>query len=181
MPIVSPGRTWPPHKLKDHAVGPRANFAPFHVSFVRDTTLSFLRARDGFGVYFAVGATETSSVAFAFWTGEIWSIDTGLLASCPNDLPQPLLEKAFSEHLRGYALFLQGLGINPPYCWVAGVTDVNGRRLELPNRSFSGPLCLAETITDEGTYDLEQKPAAASQPFFEEIFAECGMPRRGPG
>jgi hypothetical protein len=114
-------------------------------------------------------------------TGEIWSIDTGLLASCPNDLPQPLLEKAFADHLRGYAHFLQGLGINPPYRWVAGVTGVNGRRLEVPNTSFSRPLCLAETIIDEGTYDLEQKPAVALQPLFEEIFAECGVPRPGSG
>jgi hypothetical protein len=116
-------------------------------------------------------------VAFAFRTGEIWSVDTAVLASCPNDLPEPSIAEAYAQHLYGYARFLQNLGVNPPYRWIAGLSGVDGRRLEIPNRSFPGPLCLAEIITDEGMYNLDQEPAATLRPFFAKFFDECDIPR----
>ena len=177
MPVVSPGMAWPSHKLKDHASRSGANFAPFYISFVNSSTLHFLRAQDGFGIYFAVGAAETNSVVFAFRTGEIWSVDTGLLASCPDDLPELLIEKAYGERLQGYARFLQNIDISPPYHWIAGLIGVKNRRLEVRNHSFPGPLCLAEMISVEGLYSPEQMPETALHPFFERIFEECGIPR----
>ena len=141
MPVTETGKKWKSYELKKHVFQSRtSDLTPFAFTFVSTAhDVHFLRARDGFGVYYAVATSGTTSVAFGFRTGEIWSIDTGVLASCPSELPAPLIETAYNTHLHGYASFLQHLGIDPPYRWIAGLAGVSGRRLEIPNRSFPGP------------------------------------------
>jgi hypothetical protein len=128
-------------------------------------------------------ARETTSVAFAFETGEVWSIDTTILTySSPADLP--FLEPYYNERLKGYARFLAGLGLKPPYHWIAGVTGVKDRRFQRPPPpgqmwipGSSGPRCLSETVKKKGEYDGEQAPSSALYPFFKAIFDACGVPR----
>ena len=196
MPATDPGKRWPPHELKLHAIHTSSLYlAPFIRS-----NLYFLRAEDGFGIYSLTtpGAAETNSVAFAFETGEIWSVDTALLAARPayrrfvaevvgrlNARAAELffIEGLYTERLQDYSRFLQNLGVQPPYRWIGGLASVKRRRLQIPPPSnhmslpTPGPLYSADIITTEGSYDCQQTPTAALRPFFNLIFHKCDTPR----
>jgi hypothetical protein len=129
-------------------------------------------------------ARETGSVAFVFQTGEVWAVDTLLLAAAPDDLVVVDMEKLFNQRLQEYGRFLTRLGLQPPYYWIAGITGVKNRRLRYPppgqmwwDPSRSGPQCLSETVEKNAEYDGEQAPNSALQPFFRAIFDACGVPR----
>jgi hypothetical protein len=129
-------------------------------------------------------ARDTTSVAFAFETGEVWSVDTSLLFYDSTRLFVGEIEKLFNERLDDCARFLAALGLEPSYHWIAGITGVKDRRLEIPLQpgtmrgvGWPGPQCLADTITEEGEYDGKQPPSSALSPFFEAIFAKCGVKR----
>jgi len=73
MPVFDPGKRWAPYELRERAVRTGSlDLHPFVVSGIYP-----LRAEDGVGICSLVtpDARETSSVAFAFATGEVWSID----------------------------------------------------------------------------------------------------------
>jgi hypothetical protein len=130
-------------------------------------------------------ARETNSVAFAFETGEVWSIDIWLLAGAPADLLVVDIERIFNQRLQEYGQFLSRLDLQPPYRWIAGITGVKNRRLRYPpspgqmwwNPSGPGSQCLSETVKKNGEYDGTQTPSSALHPFFNAIFSACGIPR----
>jgi hypothetical protein len=136
-----------------------------------------LRAEDGMAIcpLITPDASETTSVAFAFETGEVWSIDTTILTYDPGIIP--FREQLYIEHLLQYARLLSSLGLKPPYHWIGGITGVKDRRLATPEMRFPGPQCLSDTVTKEGGYDGEQTPANALYPLFKMIFEKCGMAR----
>lgn len=145
-----------------------------------------IRAEDGIGFCNLVtpGDDETNSVVFAFETGEVWAIDSWLLALHPNDIFIVEIERMFTERLQGYACFLKSLGLNPPYRWIAGVTNVKHRQLHIPLPAgrmrivgWRGPECLAEQIVVEGSYDGQQAAAKCLAPFFKAIYHKCGESR----
>jgi hypothetical protein len=186
MPAVHPGKTWPIYELRQHAMG-KGQFplAPF----LWDNVFS-LRAEDGYGQCTLVTpeATETSSVAFAFETGEVWSVDTKLLALDNTRLLVGEIEKLYAARLFDYGQFLASLGLQAPYHWVCGITDVKGRVLALPvhprnrsNPTFKGPECLSSNIILEGTYDGTQSPADSLASFFNLIFDKSGVRRSDYG
>jgi hypothetical protein len=84
MPTVDPGKRWPAHELRQHAL-PNG---PFDLQAFVTEGIYLLRAEDGIGICSLItpDARETTSVVFVFETGEIWSIDTTLLAYSSNDL-----------------------------------------------------------------------------------------------
>jgi hypothetical protein len=180
MPALDPGRKWETYELEEHALQTGSlNLAPFV-----DSSLFKLRADDGIGICSLLGPDErtTTSVAFAFETGEVWSIDTTLLAYSGKDIL--FLEPYFENRLQAYARFLALLGLKPPYNWICGVSGVKGRRIQFPPQAGSmripgwpGRQCLTDTIVEEGTYDGAQTPSSALYPFFKAIFAKCGIPR----
>lgn len=180
MPGTDPCKKWATHELRQHAIYTgRINLAPFS-----DTNITLLRAHDGMGICSLItpDAPETTSVAFAFETGEVWSIDTTLLQYSRGILP--FLEPQYAERLQDYARFLTALGLRPPYSWIGGVTGVKDRRLQIPTApghmripGWPTPQCLSDTITEEGTYDGKQSPTSALCPFFKAIFDKCGVPR----
>jgi hypothetical protein len=181
MPTVNPGKAWPAHDLHDHAVQTGSlRLAPFVYH-----NLNVLRAEDGIAIcpLLTPDAGDTTSVAFVFNTGEIWSIDcTMLVYNAAGNIPY--LEKLLIDRLQDYALLLSSLGINPPYRWIAGVTGVKDRRLEIPPApghmvmaGWHGPRCLSDTIVKEGIYDGSHSPAASLSPIFNAIFDSCGVPR----
>jgi hypothetical protein len=186
IPTLDPGKTWSPYELRT-ALGQGTALQPFRWgSLYGCGGLYRLRARDGIGTCSLLSpeAHETSSVAFALETGEIWAIDTSLLAADPANLLAVDIEKIFNERLQQYGLLLPGLGLEPPYQWIAGLTGIKGRRLQrpppgqmrLPGRL--GPQCLAETIEQQGEYDGRQSPSSALDTFFKTIFHVCGVARR---
>jgi hypothetical protein len=180
MPTFAPGKKWETYELEKHAVSTgRMDLAPFV-----DHNIFRLRGYDGMGICSLITPNdrETTSVAFAFETGEIWSIDTTLLQHSPNDIP--FLETYYEKRLRDYARFLFSLGVEPPYTWICGITGAKGRRLQYPAQAntmripgWPSPQCLIDTITEEGAYDGKQTPSNALFPFFRAIFAKCGLAR----
>jgi hypothetical protein len=180
MPVVDAGKTWPAYELKVQAnAGQTLNLAPFV-----DNPNYVLRAQDGIAVcpLNTPDDLETTSVAFAFETGEVWSIDTWLLAADTVRLFTGEIEGLFGSRLEAYTRFLAGLGLTPPYCWIAGLAGVKGRRLQIPPpqgrmQVALGPECLSEHIISTGTYDGKQSPPSALLPFFKEIYNKCGAPR----
>ncbi len=146
-----------------------------------------LRAEDG-GVgscaLLSPEALETGSVAFAFQTGEVWAIDTWLLAAAPTDLLMVDIERLFTQRLQEYAAFLTHLGLQPPYHWIAGVTGIKDRWIQTPPPpgqmrvpGWLGAQCLSETVQKEGEYDGQRAPSSVLISFFQAIFDACGVPR----
>jgi hypothetical protein len=188
MPVSEPGKLWPTHQLKEVATQNRAGLMPLAASY---GGYSYVRADDGFGIYRAVAqlaqdaqseSIEISSLAFAFETGEIWSIDSDWLAHDAKRFH--FVENDFSRGLAAYARFLQALGISAPYRWIAGIAGTKGRYFIYPVQSGHyrmnpdvGPLCAADSIEAEGQYDGAENVTTAMLPFFKKIFEKCGLPR----
>jgi hypothetical protein len=180
MPSVDPGTRWQANELKKCAIqNGRLKLVPFS-----DYNPFFIRANDGMAMCSRseIGSNETRSFAFIFETGEVWSVDTDILAWSKNTIR--FLESQYAERLQDYANVLLCLGVQPPFHWIAGMTGVENRCLAIPPApgkmripGWPGPECLAETITKEGEYDGQQTPVSALKPFFNEIFARCGVPR----
>jgi hypothetical protein len=146
------------------------------------SNLSYLREEDGFGTYSIFGPrdSETTSVAFAFETGEVWSVDTSLLAiSGQKNLYFETIARAFMPRLRDYGRFLENLGFKRPFDWIAGLDRIKGWRLQVPpppnHMSISpGNPCLSDTIMVRGSYIPDQAPQVAIKPFFDQLFRKCG-------
>jgi hypothetical protein len=181
MPPVDPGR-FASHKLAT-ALNGGINLQP-----LISPALYSLRAEDGRGTCAlpTSDARESDSIAFALETGEVWAIDTWALGPQrrqPNELYIVEIEQLLRERLPEYARFLVLLGLQPPFRWIAGVTGVRNRRLQIPSApgrtalGWPGPECVAENIMSEGTYDMSQSPTNALLPFFREIYNKCGVAR----
>lgn len=174
MPIHDPKRKWSIRELDAHVLSRNhLNLAPIYDVYPGS---SKLRAQDGFGVFPASPDGFTQSIAFAFRTGEVWSIDTAILAD-PNTIP--FVEGNLIRRLEDYSAFLKELGIAPPYRWICGMEGVLNRKLLIPGQfgHFEGPLCLADSIVKEGIYNPDEEAYVTLRPFFEEVFEECGIQR----
>jgi hypothetical protein len=187
MPIVDPGRIWTVPELKK-AMTENGQSLPqlfIHGSF------SELRAEDGVGSFVQDGqAYRAQSVTFAFERGEVWAIDTRILSrikeySSPGNrsgLPVSDMRKDFNRVLASLLSFLDRLGVQPPYRWVAGADGVkmlglyypappNHRwMLNEPNGS-----CVADIVSEEGIIDGREVASQALKPFFVKLFAKCGI------
>ncbi len=98
MPPVDPGKRWTSYDLKT-VVGHGLTLQPLLWGSISGYGgLYRIRAEDGVGCCSLLSrdARETSSVAFAFETGEVWAIDTSLLGSYPTDLLVIEIEKLCS-------------------------------------------------------------------------------------
>jgi hypothetical protein len=178
LPKVPPGENWSCDELRNSAMGHGTlTLQPFVW-----TNLNSLRAEDGFGTYSSIGPrdSETASVAFAFETGEVWSIDTFLLSASVAKKRIYFLNiaRVFTQRLRDYGAFLQYLGTEPPYDWIGGLDGVKGYRLEVPPppnhvNPFPGNACLAEVVSARGTYSPQQPTSVTLRPFFDQIFRKC--------
>lgn len=176
MPKTTPERDWSADELLGCATSHGSmSLQPFFWG-----NLHYLRTEDGFGTYSFVDPrdSETQSVAFAFGTGEVWSIDTYLLGMTDEIYFQEIA-KTFVKGLRDYGIFLKNLGVAQPFDWIAGLEDVKGRRLQVPpppnHLGFPGHSCMSKTVSSRGTYDLTQNTAMALLPFFNQIFRKCSM------
>lgn len=180
IPTESPNGEFGVLDLKNAATRGNISLLPFVYSNVE-----FLKAEDGFGVCDSVDHSkghETSSVAFAFITGEVWSIDTTIL-NYDNKIYVDEIAKYLVKSLPEYARFLENLGIKPPYRWIAGIERV--ARMELAYEGlghfaeyFDAPVCMStKPVATGGFYDGEENASAALNPFFDEIFKKSGAQR----
>jgi hypothetical protein len=185
MPTANPQREWPPRELRRIAMEKSHLLPLIHPA----GGYSYLRASDGEGMYRASnekpeGKTlEVESMAFAFKTGEVWSIETSFLSWDTDRLHALEIEKAFVRSIGNYGLFLKELGMEAPFHWKAGLLGVKGRHLAYPpppGHSWlrdKGPLCATDLIEAEGQLEDGQNPATALLPFFKKVFEECGRER----
>ena len=181
IPTTDPGKVWPSYELKNCALYPAVSLTPFNFYNGHVVTL---RHEDGIGIceLSSPEQDETGAVAFAFETGEIWSIDTVTLAYSQNTLVMEEIEKQCTNAFDDYQRFLFSLGLRPPYQWIAGITGVKGWQLLKPvplgmMRPFRSHTCAKEMIDAKGACDGTQSSASVLLPFFEEIYNRCGTPR----
>lgn len=147
--------------------------------------MQYLRAEDGMGAFATADPVnlppETDSIAFAFNTGALWSIDTSVLgvATTKRHLYFLDIARTLVPKLREYGQFLCSLGLPPPLKWIAGIEGVKGWRLQVPpppnHISISpGDSCFKDVVEADGLYDPAQPPAVALLPFFTRLFRACG-------
>jgi hypothetical protein len=168
-----------PLDLKNAAT--RGNFSLLPIV---DLQIEFLIAEDGFAVCNQVDHSNndvTSGVAFAFITGEVWSIDTNLL-SFDDKIYVDEIAKHLTKSLAAYARFLETLGIKPPYRWIAGIEGVSRMKLAFEGQGafatyLGGPVCMSNVVAEGGLYDGEEDPAIVLAPFFDKIFKRSGAKR----
>jgi hypothetical protein len=177
IPRDVPPREWIHDELLKCGRGPGVTLQP--LSWIN---LKYLRAEDGIGVYATIDnfkpEAETGSVTFAFSTGEMWCVDMTVLQNPKKHLYFLDIARTLLQKFRGYGEFLQCLGIQPPFDWIAGLDGVKGWRLEIPpppNRFGASPgeTCLSNVVLANGTYDLEQPAAMTLRPFFAQLFNKC--------
>jgi hypothetical protein len=154
--------------------------------------MQYLRAEDGMGAFESSDSMylphsmsllpETNSIAFAFNTGELWSIDTSVLdtAAVKKHLYFLGIARTLVPKLREYGQYFCSLGIQPPFKWIAGLEGIKGWRLKVPPptnhiSTSPGQTCLKDLVEANGVYDPVQPPAMALLPFFTRIFRGCGM------
>ena len=116
----------------------------------------------------------TDSFTFIFETGEIWSVDTDLLAYGSGKLFYEEVQRAFVTGLTNYVSFLGKIGIIGPLKWKAGIVGVKGSLLSysaIPGYTHwgSGPMCVSDLIEEEGLYDNENGADAISEKFVRVI------------
>ncbi|MGO9316244.1 MAG: hypothetical protein ACLPXT_15990 [Terracidiphilus sp.] len=147
--------------------------------------MQYLRAEDGMGAFATADpmnlSLATDSIAFAFNTGELWSIDTSVLgmAAVKRHLYFLDIARTLIPMLREYGQFLCSLGIQPPFKWIAGLEGIKGWRLQVPPpphhiSTSAGDTCFKDVVEASGTYDPAQPPAISLLPFFARLFQRCG-------
>jgi hypothetical protein len=143
-----------------------------------------VRGPDGCGIYISRDPHSALSVAFAFTTGEIWSIDTAWLRSLNGQRIIPTFERQLRRALTEYGGFLDRLGIRAPYKWVMGMEDLKGRLLYRPTRpnmlSFPQPPegeGLVDEVMESGIYSPGDPVGPTLEPFFVKLYESCGIAR----
>jgi|SRR5579875_1155699 len=172
LPTGPPARTWSTVQLKQVGLQDGSWLLPFFGS-----NFWSLRADDGMGQYstFHPESDHAFSVAFAFESGEVWSIDTSLLSG--EDIYYVEIAKELVSKLPSYAQFLERLGIPGPYRWIAGIEGVAQKKLVINATGglALGPACLTNRIVVDGSFTRGQDANAALYPFFSRIFEKCGL------
>ncbi len=178
MPREASSHEWEHDELLKCGRGPTVALQPLLWS-----NLQYLRAEDGIGAYEAINnlktETETTSVAFAFNTGEIWAVDTTVLQiSGQKQLNFLDIARVLVQRLRSYGDLLRCIGIKQPFNGAAGSDGVKGWRLAAPPppehvNLFPGETCLSNEVKASGTYDLDQTSAMVLRPFFHQLFKKC--------
>jgi len=114
-------------------------------------------------------------------------VDSYWLETCKYDGRStiPDVEHSFREALHDYGRFLEGLGVTPPFRWVAGMENLKGRDLHVPTRSgmmrgFPSPQgkCLVDAVTESGVYSPGDPPGKVLKPFFTKLYNSCAVSRQ---
>lgn len=179
MPAAAPGRTWVRSELKGLLLQGRLSLLPIGLG----GDYGSLRAADGVGMFTRVEpGAATDGVAFAFETGEVWSINTWALGGQPPGISA--IGPMFIKALDAYAEVLGKLGLSRPFTWIAGVEGVKGFGLHWPSAAgrFSfrpGPHGSMDTdmAMAQGTFETGDTAVKALEPFFAKLFEHCGLQR----
>jgi hypothetical protein len=183
MPAHNLGMRWTPGELQSAATQGMSMISPIGNPA---GSYGYLRSNDGFGIYATLPEQgQTCLVAFAFCSGEVWTIDTiTLRVRSVSELPILFLnESDFGVSLKRYSEFLSKLGVPPPYRWVAGMEGLKGRAMYLPAPPGRAPSGVpqghgvGDAVVTTGFYRMEEDPEISMAPFFEEIYQNCCLER----
>jgi hypothetical protein len=137
-------------------------------------------AHDGIGVYWATSEATTSNVVFVFKTGEVWTINSNYVNETAERNMLPLWEKDFNSALARYATYLQKLGIERPFQWIAGLEGIKGRGIYMPHwRGNQVPAgrAMLDVVEVNGTYMPDEESSAALESFYARAYEVCGLER----
>ena len=184
MPNRDPGRSWTEHQIRRAATVSNAHILPMGQG---TGSWGYARAADGFAIRGTLADKPglTAWAVIVFDTGEVWTVDTFLLAATGRQTPPllPLDEEGFARALEDYSKLLSRLGVQPPYIWIAGMEGIRGRTLHVPPRAgkMASPLsrgtCLVDDVVVEGFHSLGVASKQSLRPFFEKVYARCGLER----
>lgn len=148
-------------------------YAPLYSSY--SNTLA-VRGTDGIGLCTPLDPEPSPSLVYVFTDAEIWAIDTYPFKALPRVLS--LDEKRLSDSLMIFVKFLdETLKVPPPYRWVVGIEGIKGRSLPGTNYGVRGA-CASDLIEYEGVINATDDSAVALEPFFAQVFEQCGVTRR---
>lgn len=179
MPQFGSGRIFKLYDLRNARQSSLQTIMPL---YFKGEDLGHVRGEDGIGFYVQIPAQphETWSTSFAFTTGEVWAVDAFPFKESSAFF---LDEHAFETALGTYAVFLEHLGLKPPYKWIAGIDGIQGKALEVPTQpdGMSVPrvrgYCVADYICESGTYTPGDATKESLRPFFEAVYDKCGLKR----
>lgn len=173
LPQLDTEKTWPATELKKAGTQDGSWLLPFFGSEFRS-----VRADDGYGLYSSFDPAQESAytVAFAFEHGEVWSVDTHLLAH-GGELYVGEMFKEFVDKLPQYASFLRRLGIPGPYTWEAGLQGIDGMKLMRPaeHQFFQRAVCLASTVSSSGEFTPGDDANAVLYPLLKKLYEKSGL------
>jgi hypothetical protein len=138
-----------------------------------------VRGHDGFGLCVNLQDSVAGAVIYGFTSGEVWTIDTAMLAYEPGNIVFD--EHQFVEALLDCGAVLARLGIDPPYAWIAGLEGVSGRRLVPVNTRPTFPTAIwnADVLTVPGKFSgVAQDAPTALEEFFVKVYDNAQL-RRG--
>ncbi len=181
MPVADPARRWAVSEIKAAAEA-NVSLEPINHSW---RSLGRIRGHDGFVIFESFEDNIAVNMGYIFCSGDVWGIDTALLSACTHDAHHfiALRENDFTLSLTQYSSLLSRLGINGPFSWVAGISNVLGRGIYMPKRqgySYHQQVhgqCMLENIIVDGICNAEDSPALALKPFFERVYESCGTSR----
>ncbi|CAB3773931.1 MULTISPECIES: hypothetical protein [Burkholderia] len=183
MPELDPHKTWTIDEIRAAASVPQDHIRPLWDGY---GGFGYLRHADGFGVFARrAGEGDASTTTFAFKTGEVWAVDALYLDYLERQGVKsiPDAEVMYAQALRTLGAFEARLGLKPPYRWIAGMSGLKGRGLEVPvasgRASIPGPKgrCLQDVVSVTGTYSPDASPILQLKPFWEAIYESCGLSR----
>ncbi|MEM9211535.1 MAG: hypothetical protein AAGA63_08605 [Pseudomonadota bacterium] len=141
----------------------------------------------GFAVYSTIVTEESvvDNITQVFENGEIWGIDAYSLMpeGSPGNAPIPHFEKEFEFALNSYrSCLIKNLGVDPPIRFIAGMSGLKKREIELPQTKAGGRTvraakghCVKNEVSYEGELDAETPERQALFPFFQKVYKACGL------
>jgi hypothetical protein len=129
--------------------------------------------------------TLIGAIVLVMPSREIWGIETHLLTPAGRQtsqeaysqiIPTALVQRIFTGSLKSYLRFAQSkLDLNPPFVIVAGISDVEGYRLALPQNQLSDTIFSSSIVQEISINDPETGPEKVLHPFFSSIYDAVGI------
>jgi hypothetical protein len=184
MPRFDPEKRWSSAELQKIATSAGSHLMPINDGA---GSYGYIRAEDGFGVRAMLADQKETTfwAVFALNTGEVWTVDSYLVAATRDQTSPsiPLDENSFARPLENYSAFLERLGLEPPYRWIAGIDGIKGRGLYIPapqgrmNLPFPRGSCVVECVSESGLHTPGESARRSLRPFFDAIYDKCGVER----
>jgi hypothetical protein len=182
MPDRQQARQWAISELRDALSSGERTLRP--LGFFQG--FNPVRSADGYGyVPTMVNVDDpVPSVILAFKSGEVWAVYVGPLLQQTQTDTIPNVERLLTECFVQCVLFLRdGLKIDLPYRWVAGMEEMKGKRMQkiaAPGKGyidpFTGP-CLDPLVMETGILSSTDIAQLGLRNFFRKLYDAFGEER----